>query len=141
MSEFVIHVSEGKVLNKKVFAQEIIKLRAGKYLVKIASIKKRSLPQNAYLHGVIIPLVFEGLRNIGWDEIRDNEDAKNVIKELFLKRKIENKNTGETITIVRKTSELTTVETAEFIEDIIKWAAEYLSIQIPYPNEQMALYE
>lgn len=99
---------------------------------------KRSLSQNAYLHGVVIPLVFEGLREAGFDEVKDNEDAKTVIKNLFLKEKIS--NGIETFEIIKDTHKLSTKEMVKFIEEVCKWAAEYLSINIPAPNTQSKMF-
>ena len=87
----------------------------------------------------MIPIVFKGLRDAGFDDIRTTEDAKAVIKSLFLKRAIPNVNTGEAIEFIQDTHKLSTVEFMEFIEAVIKWAAEYLNIHIPYPGEQINL--
>lgn len=136
-----IHISKNQITNKKLVRQAFECLKDGRYQVTIESKNNRSNPQNSYLHGVIIPLVFEGLRDIGYDDVRDKEDAKLIIKTLFLTRSIHNPDNGDTIKIIRKTSELTTVEMMQFIDDVIKWAAEYLSVQIPLPNEQMEMFK
>lgn len=82
-------------------------------------------------------MVFDGLRNAGFDEVKDNEDAKTVIKALFLKKKIT--NGMETFEIVQDTHKLTTLEMADFIDEVIMWAAQYLSITIPAPNTQLSI--
>lgn len=99
--------------------------------------EKRSLGQNAYFHGVLCPIVLEGLRDAGWDEFEDIEDVKDYLKGLFARVSTVNKHTGEIITRIQKTSKMTTVEFMEFCDKIIKWGAEWLGIQIPYPNEYL----
>lgn len=129
-----IRVNRNEIANKKDLRKAFDELKDGRYLCTIEGANKRSGNQNAYLHGIVIPMVYQGLREAGYDDVRSNEDAKYFIKMLFLKKKIHNPNTDETVEIPRHTSELTTLEMNEFIEDIIKWGAEYLLIQIPYPN-------
>jgi len=73
--------------------------------------------------------------------VKDNNDAHEVLKHLFLKKKIVNKETGELITeIAGSTAKLTTVEFNFFIEEIIKFGAEFLKIAIPYPNESIVMF-
>jgi hypothetical protein len=136
-----IHISNNQITNKKLIRQAFEILKDGRYQVTIESKNNRSNDQNAYLHGVVIPLVFEGLRDAGFDDVRDKEDAKLVIKTIFLTRKIHSPENGDTIPIIRKTSELTTIEMMQFIDDVIKWAAEYLNVQIPLPNEQIEIFK
>jgi len=141
MNEVVIYKEGGTVQNVKAMAAFLNSLPNGKFLITAKNIRRRSLPQNAYLHGVVIPLVYEGLRDAGFSEIRDHEDAKKVIKSLFLKQKIVNPNTGEVITeIIKDTHELTTSEMIAFIDDVVMWSAEYLSITIPEPMSQTKLF-
>jgi len=137
MIQFFTTIKNGVIANPKVWAKYVKSLPDGYYTVNIENKKKRSNNQNSYLHGVIIPMVFEGLKDAGFDEVRTHEDAKLIIKALFLKKSIVSKSSGEVIEIIQDTSALTTTEMNEFIESVIKWAAEYLSIQIPYPNEQL----
>lgn len=138
MQDIILHIDNSKITNTTAVRKFFNELRDGKYLLTVKNIKRRSNNQNAYLHGVVIPLVFEGLRNNGFDDVRDVEDAKLIIKTLFLKRKIS--NGIETIEVIRGTSELTTTEMMEFIAEVQKWAAEYLNVYIPSPNEQTILY-
>lgn len=138
MNEIIVHIADSQITNKKAVKKFFDELKDGKYLLSAKSIKRRSLQQNAYLHGVVIPMVYEGLRNNGFDEVQDHEDAKLIIKALFLKKKMS--NGSETIDIIKETSKLTTVEMMEFVDAVIKWAAEYLQIQIPLPGEQSIMF-
>lgn len=138
--EFLVHISAGMPMNKEHFARCIAALKDGQYIIKITRHGTRSLDQNAYFHGVVVPIVMKGLREIGWDEIEDTEDAKDLVKRLFLTRRMTNKITGEMEEKILKTSKLSTLEFHEFIEAIIKWGVEYLGIQIPHPNERIRNY-
>lgn len=140
MTDVIIHIKDKAITNKPVIKKFFDELADGKYLITAKSIKRRTLPQNAYLHAVIIPLVFQGLRDVGYDDVRDFEDAKTVIKTLFLKRKIENRHTGEVIEIIRRTRDLTTIEMMTLIEEVAKWSIEYLNVYIPMPNEQSIMF-
>lgn len=138
MHETVVHITDSKITNATAVRKFFNELKDGRYLITAKSIKRRSLQQNAYLHGVVIPMVYEGLRNNGFDEVRDHEDAKLIIKALFLKKKIS--NGIETIEIIQETSKLTTIEMVQFVDEVIKWSAEYLNVQIPLPGEQAVLF-
>lgn len=137
MSESIIHIVNGEITNKITLRQAFNRLKDGRYIVKIDNFNKRSLNQNAYYHGVVVPLVKDGLNEMGYKEIRTNEDAHEVLKSMFLKKQIPNEH-GEFIELNGSTAKLTTVEFMEFKEDIQQWAAEYLGINIPDPNEQLS---
>lgn len=139
MNELVLHIKDG-ITNKTAVRKFFEGLKDGKYLLTAKSIKRRSNNQNAYLHGVVIPLVYEGLKSAGFDDVRDHEDAKMIIKDLFLRRTIRNEKTNTSIQVIRKTSELTTVEMMDFIAEVQKWASEYLNTYIPDPNQQSVMF-
>ena len=87
--------------------------------------RKRSLSQNSWFHGCIVPMVAEALKELG----HENIDAKEILKYRFLK-------VGEgDLAYVRHTSELSTKEMAEFTDQCIRWAAEFLHIFIPDPGQ------
>lgn len=106
----------------------------GRYLLKLERKDKRSNDQNAYLH-TIFPLIRDGLQEIGYREVKTADDAKWVCKSLFLSYDIDN-GTGGKIRMVRRTRDLTKEQMSEFIDQIIQWAAEYLSIVIEPPLKQ-----
>lgn len=85
-------------------------------------------------------MVRQGLRDVGWDEIKTNDDAHEYIKKEFLQKTITNHKTEEKKTIPGSTAELTTKEFCEFIEAVVKWAVEFLNIQIPFPNEPIIAF-
>ncbi|SFW16594.1 hypothetical protein [Chitinophaga sancti] len=135
MSERVVHIENGKIANPAAIRKQFNELRDGMYLVKVSPRKVRSLSQNAYYWAVVCGMVRDGLRDAGYDDVLTDEDAHEVMKHLFLKKDIVNKKTDESIPSTRSTTELTTFEFSNYIEQIITWAAQYLNIVIPYPNE------
>jgi hypothetical protein len=140
MQEIILHKNNGAITNRNAVAKFFSDIKDGKYLLSVKSIKRRSTQQNAYLHGVVIPLVFEGLRNAGFEDVRDHEDAKMIIKDLFLRREIRNEKTNTSIKVICKTSELTTVEMLDFIADVQRWSIDYLNTYIPDPGEAMPMF-
>ena len=87
---------------------------------------KRSNPQNAYLHGVVLPIL---AKKTGYSQI----EMKDMVKSLFLKKTVE--VGGRTIEIVAGSSELKTDEFELFIEKIRAWSGNVLDCYIPKPNE------
>lgn len=141
MVEVAIQVFNRKVLNIQEFRDAINQLKDGKHLVTVKDIRKRSIPQNAYYWAVLVPMVRAGLYDAGYDEVRTNEDAHVVLKHLHLKKNVVNKQTGETYQIDGSSAALAIPEFNDFIERICRWAAEYLGIVIPSPNEQFVEFE
>jgi hypothetical protein len=140
MPEFLLYKSAGSISNKKVVADAFNQLEDGRYKVVISSYKKRSLPQNAYYWAAMLPMVKDGLREVGYNEVKSLDDAHEILKHLFLKRKLSNDNTGDEIVIPGSTAKLTTIEFNTFIDEVIQWAAEYLGITIPLPNEPLVMF-
>jgi len=96
---------------------------------------KRSLQQNAYLH-LLFTIFTESLNELGNDFTMD--EVKELCKTKFLLIEVMNVETGEVIgQRIKGTSEMTKTELNLFIENIIRWAADYFSIVLPYPSEQL----
>lgn len=141
MEEVIIHKAAGTILNMADFRQAFDRMKDGKILLTMKDYRKRSIPQNAYYWVVVVPMVRKALYDTGWDDIQTNDDAHEALKKQFIKRKLVNKTTGEVVTMTGKSSLLTIPEFNEYIERICKWAAEYLSIVIPSPNQQYHEFE
>lgn len=88
--------------------------------------KTRTIPQNAYLWGVVYKYISE---EIGYEP----EQVHELMKFKFLKIEILVKGNPETV--IRSTTDLSTEEFNQYIERIVRWAAEFLSVSIPEPNE------
>ena len=136
-------ITNGKLefTGSRQWVKERIKLlQDGEYTVEIKRYKKpRTDKMNRYLHGVLIPCFREALNEAGYDEVRDDVQAKEIIKQMFLKKRITNKETGEVLEYVQNTSELSTEEMSKLYEDVWKWTAENLSYVIPSPGQQSEL--
>lgn len=127
--------------NTKAWKQYLNDLPAGRYKVRIENEDKRTSAQNRYLHGILIPEFKNALRSVGYDEVKTNEQTKEILKKMFLTTQITNKETGEVLEYVRGTSELNIQEMTVFIDEVIKFAAENMHYVIPLPNEQLTVWE
>jgi hypothetical protein len=143
--ESFFQMQQGRALyaNPESFVTAIKALPDGFYVNKIEKLyNKRSNPQNAYYWGVVCPLVRDGLMNVGY-ECNTVDEAHEFLKNEFIilkgkkRKRLVNKNTGELkyVKIFPSTKQLTTIEFNDYFERIIRWASEYLDVEIPYPNE------
>lgn len=137
MIEWVLYKSSGKVKNIKVLASNLNLLPDGKYRVRVDSAKVRSIPLNKYYWGVVVELVYEGLRAQGFDSVRNKNDAHEIMKALFLKV-IEERN-GIKIERILSTTELTNTGMQEYLLNISVWSFDYLGVTIHEPNQQLTI--
>jgi hypothetical protein len=141
MTEFFLNIKLGQVDNRETLRKNLASLPDGNYIVTIKATKRRSLSQNAYIHGVLFPEALIALREAGYDEIRTVEHAKRACKYLFLKKQIFDEETGEVkLEWVKDTSELTKAEMSEFIESVIRWLANDFHHVVPPPNTQTSAF-
>jgi hypothetical protein len=140
VSSAIIHIREGKITNNQVIAKLFHDATDGRYLVELKKRNHRTLNQNDYYWLIMTDYVQPGLYDAGWNTIKSKEDAHEFCKELFLKVKEENEKTGEVRTRIKSTTELTTIEFNTYLEEIWAWAAEYLNITIPSPNQKLELW-
>ena len=142
--EIIIQVAEQGTISdfKKREIGTVLKSFAGKRIRFVIErlYNKRSNGQNRFFHGVVIPIVQQGLIDAGWNEAKSFEWTKDFIKIKVLMQETVNTDTGEVLKLPRKTSELTTSEFMDLIADIQFWAAEYLGIIIPDPGSQTDLF-
>jgi hypothetical protein len=137
--DLIIHIESGRVINKVPVYKFFKELADGSYLAKFQPRKVRTNNQNAY-YFAILPLILEGLKEAGFDDIRDKDDVHYLLKVMFLKRKVWNHQTGEVIgEISRSTTELSTTEFSEYLDRIGQWCAEYLGFELPAPNTQLKI--
>ena len=123
------------------FINAFNQMKDGKILLTMKDYRKRSVSQNAYYWSVVVPMVRHGLYDIGFDEVQTNEDAHELLKRQFVRRQFVNKQTGEVVAITESTTKLSIPEFGEYLEKVCKWAAEYLGVVIPSPNEELAEFE
>ena len=134
-------IKQGKlsIVRRQLFVESLQTLTNGRYRVSIEKLyRKRSNPQNAYLWGVVYPLVLQGFNQVGYNLI-DNEEVHSFCKNRFLKKMLVS-DSGEMFETIGSTRKLTTMEFNEYIENIKQFAYEYLNMNIPEPNEEMEEY-
>jgi hypothetical protein len=101
--------------------------------------RKRSNPQNSYLHGAVLPIIRNRLIELGINEAQSKEWVFDFIKANCLVTEIVNKETGEVLKSLGKSSALSTWEFNEFVERIQQYCSEKLSLYIPDPGEDIIL--
>jgi hypothetical protein len=129
----------GKVQRNKKAIREAFAHFEGKEITVTVERKKktRSPEQNAYIHGYLFPGIYHSMLEAGWnkEELSLNR-VKEHCKSLFLRESIYNEQKNQYIEYVKGTSECSTLEICEFIDNCIRWAAEELGAELMYPNEQ-----
>lgn len=138
MRELIIQRSDERIVNKEELLAVFNSLKVGFHRLTIKDARTRSHPQNRYYWGVVVPMAMEGLKDAGYDEIQNMMDAHEILKHLHLRKRIVSKQTGDVIDIAGSSAKLTIPEFDEYLERICKWAAEYLNVVIPAPNEQIS---
>jgi hypothetical protein len=106
----------------------------GSYRADIFSENKRTNQQNRYLHAVF-SLCVKGLRDGGYDEIRDLEDAKWFYKKMYLKYEKVNEQNSEIYEVIRKTSTLSKDDMGDLIDKVRDHQLEWFGNYIPTPEE------
>lgn len=101
--------------------------------------KRRSNDQNAYLHGVVVPIFADWCRENGnnWT----NEEAKSALKQKFLKIEWPDDRTGEILEAVRDTSDLDTQEFSIFIDQCRDWIEKFTGCFVPPPDPFYATHD
>jgi hypothetical protein len=98
---------------------------------------KRSNEQNRYYWGVVVPLVKQGLTELG--NMVNLESTHDFIKSEFNYKEIVNQNTGEIKKLPNSTTQLTKTEFSQMIERVKQWASEWCNIYIPDAGEQIII--
>ena len=128
-----------KIINRNGFDQDMKSYFTGnKVSLKVKKYhKSRSNNQNAYYWACCIPSVIDGMVDIGYPRHELNSEVVHeLLKGKFLKKELASDQTGEVIEVTRRTKDLNTVDFATYVDDIIRWSAEFLGISIPLPGEQ-----
>lgn len=137
--EFIIEKQENKLWrNIKAYKQYVNDLPQGRYKVVITQVDQRSLQQNSWIHAILPDLVI-ALRDAGYSEVKTTEDAKDIVKALFFKKEVSNGT--ETIEVIQGTSKTSKLDFTSKAEEIIRWASEYLGIDVAPPSEQTEIFK
>ena len=100
--------------------------------------KKRSSPQNRYYHGLLIPLMQQGAKDL-FGEIWSMTKAHEHLKAKFLFHESVNFKTGEIINTPKSTTELTTTGWEVYMTEIRIYLLEDFDIDAPEPNQEITL--
>jgi len=142
MREIAAYIENGKIANKKHVKELFEGLPDGRYRVRLDARKRRSNKQNAYYHAIVCSMVAEGLRENGYREVTDSEIAHKILSGRFLKRRLIDEDTGEVLSEwTESTTKLSTKEFEEYLDQCRQFAAEYLGIPIPLPNQQGSFFQ
>ena len=123
------------ILPRAKMRAEIARLFEGKDIeVRIQKRKKhRTNPQNAYYWGVVVPLIQEAIKDLG--DVWEAQKVHDLLRLKFLEVvKIDEETGEELLRTIRSTTELSTVEFIEYIDQCRQWAAEFLWVNIPDPQ-------
>jgi hypothetical protein len=101
--------------------------------------RKRSNPQNSYLHGAVLPIIRNRLIELGINEAQSKEWVFDFVKANCLVTEVVNMETGEVLKSLGKSSALSTWEFNEFVERIQQYCSEKLSLYIPNPGEDITM--
>lgn len=106
--------------------------------------KTRSGRQNAYYWSGVLPLILDALIALGNDLQSGNDDHLNMVHELMKEKHLDNgldvnDAEGNVEKLPSSTKRCSTLEFMEYTSRIQKWAAEFLYIDIPDPEEQREL--
>lgn len=136
--KFDATVTNGKLPDgiRLMIAQAIAALDGKRITITVAVAKKRrSLNQNAFYWGSVVPLVIELFAEHGTDI--DAEQCHEFLKKHVMGvREVIKIPRGEYYVVAGKSRELATVEWESNMEKIRAWAAQY-GKAIPFPNEHL----
>jgi hypothetical protein len=130
---------EMKIINRNGFNQDVKSYFTGKkVLLKVKQYRKsRSNNQNSYYWGCCIPSIIGGMVDIGYPSHELNSEVVHeLLKGKFLKKDLVSEQTGDVLQVTGRTKDLNTVDFMNYVDDIVRWAVEFLSISIPLPGEQ-----
>jgi hypothetical protein len=132
-------VKDGVLATNRKHIADIIKSFNGENIVITIEKrkKKRSNNQNAF-YWLVIDIMRDGFNNTLGENVGVQE-VHEFLKNRFLFKEIVNENIGEVVKMPKSTTELSTIEFEEYLDNIRAFGLEFLGITIPYPNDQVEL--
>ena len=113
---------------KERFEKHLRKFEGKEVQIKVQRPKStRSLNQNNYYWGCVVDLVMKEMGDL------TKAETHVLLGSLFLKVGLDVK--GKRYEGVRSTTDLSTVEFEEYLEQIRRWASVELHLSVPLPNE------
>jgi len=127
-----------ELTNKTEFKTDIANFEGKEVVITIEKkSKKRSLKQNRYYWGVVVPLVKAGMIEVGYR--MTTETTHEYLLANFNIIELVNEHSGEILKSIGRTTEMSTIEITTYFEKIAEWSLEYLNVIIPIPNEQLEI--
>jgi hypothetical protein len=138
--EIITKVNNGNFKRNQNEILKAIKQFEGKTIMFKLSIlsKKRSLEQNSYYWGVIIPITKNAIHET-WGEVWSTEKTHEFLKSKFLFYEKINTETSEIIRVPKSTTENTTTEQEVYYAEIREFLKEWFNVECPLPNENLTL--
>lgn len=139
-TEYFGHFDKAGVLHADSFksALRALSRKGGHVVLTVTEFRdKRSNPQNRYYWKCVVDVIHRALKESGWEITK--EGTHELLRFRFLKEDRPIGEDGEFVTTVRSTTELDRQEFGDYIEACVRFAAEYLNVVIPAPNEQVAM--
>ena len=125
-------------INNNLWREIITKFNGWDVTVTVDTHKKRSNQQNRYYWGGVIPILQHTLKELGNDFTQ--EQCHSILKCKFLKETAYvNESTREFIDRIKSTTELSTNDFEDYLENIRAWMQEFFSVDVPLPEKQMEL--
>lgn len=131
------HIKGGKLIldNRKRFAADLSSQKDGVYELTLKLKTRRTTQSNRYLWAVVYKEIQIRCIELGNDFTA--EDVHDYCKQEFLKIPVIGSG-GEVIGYKPgSTADLTKEEFSNYLDKIFLWAAEFLMITIPLPNEDL----
>jgi hypothetical protein len=135
----IVHIRDGKIQNPATVRKTFEALKDGNYMIDITKQNKRSNPQNRYYWGLVIPMMKKAFEDLGHELTA--EEVHEFLKARFNFTEVINEQTAEMIQIPLSTTRLNKSDFSEYIEKIQRFAAEFLNLVIPDPNEQTEIFK
>ena len=120
---------------RREFSEWVKRFRGHEVVVTVQrKTRKRSLEQNAWLWGVALPLIAE---HLGYDRHEHDDLHYDLLSVRFGTRAVAPRVPGAQPRIVpaRTSSELTTAEFSDYMDWLVRYAAQEFGVVIPLPDE------
>jgi hypothetical protein len=138
--EIITQVHSGNFKRNRNEILKAIQQFEGKTIIFKLSIlsKKRSLEQNSYYWGVIIPITKNAISE-SWGEVWSTEKTHEFLKSKFLFYEKINTETSEIIRVPKSTTENTTTDQENYYSEIREFLKEWFNVDCPLPNKNLTL--
>ena len=133
-------VIDGQIKRNRNLVADAIKSFEGKTIILTIEkqTKKRSNNQNAYYHGVLIPILKNAIKD-SWGEMWSSERCHEFCKMQFNFYERANEDTGEILRLPKSTTENTTTAMEDYHSEIRNFIKEWFGVDCPLPKEKITL--